>query len=212
MYTPFMEKCIIITSYIEGTIRELVDISEKDYIICADGGYDLAVAENITPSIVIGDFDSSNITIPQGINIVTVPVKKDVTDTALCLDHAAEKGYRHVLIVGGIGGRLDHTIANIQNIFAYTKQGMSVIMADQGNIVMALINGGTTIPPREGHKLSLFSHSDLCRGVTVSGAQYPLQNHTLTAQFPLGVSNEFAGEDVTVEVENGELLIIMSRD
>lgn len=207
-----MEKCIIITSYIEGKIKELVDISEEDYIICADGGYDLAVAENITPSIVIGDFDSFNITVPQGINIVTVPAKKDVTDTALCLDHAAEKGYRHVLIVGGIGGRLDHTIANIQNIFAYTKKGMSVIMADQGNIVMALINGGTLIPPRNGYKFSLFSHSDACRGVTVSGAQYSLQNHTLTSQFPLGVSNEFGEDDVIVEVEDGELLIVLSRD
>lgn len=206
-----MEKCIIITSYIEGKIRELVDISEEDYIICADGGYDLAAAENITPDIVMGDFDSSNIPIPQGTNVVTVPAKKDITDTALCLDHAAEKGYRQVLIIGGIGGRLDHTIANIQNIFAYTQKGLSVMMVDQGNIVTALTNGATVIPPRDGYKLSLFSHSDACTGVTVSGAQYPLDNHTLTSHFPLGVSNEFAGEDVFVEVKDGELLIVLSR-
>lgn len=206
-----MEKCIIITSYIEGKIKDLVDISREDYVICADGGYDLAVAEDITPSIVLGDFDSAQKDIPKGIEIVTVPIKKDVTDTALCLDHAIEKGFQHVMIIGGMGGRLDHTIANIQNIFAYTHRGLSIIMVDETNIVIALINSNTIIPDQPGYKLSLFAHSESCSGVTVSGVEYPLKDHTLTSHFPLGVSNEFIEEDVFLEVKDGELLVVLSR-
>lgn len=206
-----MEKCIIITSHIKGKIRDLVDISEKDYVICADGGYDFAVAENIAPNLVIGDSDSVKARIPKHIETICVPTKKNETDTALCIDHAAQEGYRQILIVGGMGRRLDHTIANIQNIFAYSAHGLSIIMIDRRNIVMTLINNSISIPRRPDYKFSIFSFSDICKGVTITGAEYPLTNHTLTSHYPLGISNEFAEEDVFVEVKEGQLLIIMSK-
>lgn len=214
MYTPIMRRCIIITSYLDGKIKDLVDISHEDYIICADGGYDLAVAAEITPDMVLGDFDSSKLKIPDNINMRAVPSKKDVTDTALCLEHALAVGFTSTLIIGGIGGRLDHTLANIQNLFKYKRAGLSIMMIDKDNIVIPLTNDSVVIPRRNQYNLSLFSFSNSCIGVTATGVEYALSNATLSSEFPLGVSNVFSksSDEALISVEKGSLLIIMSRE
>jgi len=212
-----MDKCIIITAYIEGDIADMIDIEDGDYVICADGGYDIAARAGIHPSIIIGDMDSANVhdtesELPEGIPRITVPSHKDTTDTDLCLQHALEKGLMQVLIIGGMGGRFDHSLANIQNMIGYTKKGMSLMMIDSRNIVMLLVNDSTVIPARENYKISLISHSEECRGVSISGVEYPLSDYTLRSDFPLGVSNEFTDDAAFVKVEKGELLIILSSD
>ncbi|MGI6722716.1 MAG: thiamine diphosphokinase [Anaerovoracaceae bacterium] len=206
-----MDKCIIITSFINGKIKDLVDI-EDSYIVCADGGYDIARRENITPDVLIGDFDSLPGPVPADIKVKQYPSHKDLTDTAICIQHAAEMGFRNILIVGGIGGRADHTIANIQNIVAAAEKNISVILLDEQNIAMAIIDDEIYLPARPGYKLSLFSHSEECRGVTVTGVEYPLEEATLTSDYPLGVSNEFLDDEVYIRVKKGQLLIMLSRD
>ncbi|MEA4922625.1 MAG: thiamine diphosphokinase [Eubacteriaceae bacterium] len=206
-----MDKCIIITSFLNGKINDLIDISDS-YIVCADGGYDRAAAENISPDAVIGDFDSVRSPLPDDTEIIQVPSHKDITDTSLCIDHAVEKGYRSIMILGGIGGRADHTVANIQNIVAAAEKDISVIMIDEQNMIMALIDDEIYLPSRPGYKLSLLAHSARCEGVTVTGVEYPLHDHTLTSDYPLGVSNEFIDNDAYIKVDKGQLLIIMSRD
>ena len=206
-----MNKCIIVTSYVEGQIRKIVNIEPQDCIICADGGYDLALAEGITPDVVIGDLDSTTANLGPDVTVLRSPSHKDVTDTALCLDYALDQGYNNVLIVGGLGGRLDHTVANLQNLFHYTMNSMSIMISDEKNIVMALINDEMYLPNMDGYSLSLFSFGERCNGVTVSGVMYPLNNHCLTNSFPLGVSNEFVDEDAYIKVEDGQLLVILSK-
>lgn len=206
-----MCKCIIITSYLTGEIRKIVEIDSTDYIICADGGYDLAFKENIKPSVLVGDFDSIISPIPNDVPTLKVPSEKDVTDTALAIDHAIGKGFSNILILGGIGGRLDHTLANIQNLFSYARKNISMMMIDSNNIVLPLINGNLYLPKQDGYYLSLFSFSEKCTGVTVTGVKYQLHNHTLSNGFPLGVSNEFTSNEAYIEVGNGELLISLSK-
>lgn len=219
-----MKKCIIITSFINGTIRDLIDSGEA-FIICADGGYARARAEQIEPDVIIGDFDSLE-QHPEAVSAISAvnsqdtespvvfrkPTKKDLTDTALCIEYAVEQGFRHILVVGGLGGRADHSIANIQNLVAAAENGVSIIMLDQQNLVMVLIDDETILPAREGWKLSLFSYSPQCTGVTVTGTAYPLQDAVLTSDFPLGVSNEITGKAAGIKVRSGQLLIMMSRD
>lgn len=207
----FMKKCIIITSLLSGKINDLIDITYS-YIVCADGGYDIALKEKIIPDVLIGDFDSIKNPLPQNIKTVKVPVHKDVTDTALCIDYAVEQGYTNICILGGLGGRIDHTIANMQNLIAAAEKNISVMMLDDQNTVMAIIDDEIYMPARPGYKLSLLSHSDTCEGVTVTGVEYSLENHTLTSSYPLGVSNEFLDDDVYIKVKKGKLIIIMSRD
>lgn len=203
--------CYIISSYIEGELSQICMPLEEDYIICADGGLKHALQAGIKPDIVIGDFDSLDMEIPENIQTLILPSEKDITDTAQCLDYAVEQGYTSIFIVGGMGGRLDHTLANIQNIVKYSKENIKIIMVDQNNYFIALTNDSTTLPKLEGYHLSLISHTEICEGVSISGVHYPLENDTLTNDFPLGVSNEFEADFARIEVQKGTLLIVLSR-
>lgn len=209
-------RCLIITNYLHGKIKDLVDIAEDDFILCADGGYRLAEAEGIVPSMVIGDFDSredfKQKDVPESIPVDTWPSHKDYTDTGLCLDWALVHGYRQILVIGGFGGREDHTMANFQNLFLFTKQGADIMMVDEQNIAMALLPGDYAFPRKEGWYLSLFAHTPLVKGLTITGVEYPLDDHTLDNDFPLCVCNRAEEEEMTVSFREGELLLVMSRD
>ena len=209
-------RCIIITNYIKGTIRDLIDLKEDDMILCADGGYVNAAAEGIRPDMVIGDFDSRKEfrreDVPEDIPVDPWPSHKDYTDTALCLDWAVEHGYRNILVVGGFGGREDHTIANLQNLFLFARRGAAVMMIDRQNIAFPLIDDEVVLEGREGWYLSVFAHSDKAEGVTLRGVEYPLEDFTMTNEFPLGVCNEAAEDEVYIKVEKGALLIMMTKD
>lgn len=204
------ERCIIITSHIQGSIKDIIDPKDA-YIICADGGYDLAAREGITPDIAIGDFDSAK-NIPDNVPLLQVPSHKDVTDTSLCIDHAAEKGFHRIFLIGGLGGRADHSIANIQNMVAAAKNNLSIIVMDEKNMVMAIVDDEIVLPSMEGWKLSLLSFSDECLGVTASGVAYPLENARLTSDYPLGTSNEIIKKEAFIKVKKGVLLLMYSRD
>lgn len=206
-----MKRCIIITAYIEGLIRNITNLDDA-YIICADGGYAKALAENIRPSILVGDFDSFDGVLPNDIPIIKVPTHKDDTDTDLALSHAMEKGYSDVILVGGIGGRLDHTIANIQNIVRYMRKGLKITMTDEQNKIFAIENDSIVIPGEKGKKLSLFAQGGMAEGVNVSGTEYLLNDFDLPADFPLGVSNEFTEDFAKVSVKNGVLLVVITSE
>lgn len=207
-----MSRCIIITSYIEGNLSDFLHIASNDFIICADGGYQYARRAGITPHLLMGDFDSITEEVPSHIETRTFSREKDDTDTGLCVKAAIESGYQDILIVGGLGGRFDHSVANLQTMASAAAQIKSVAMIDEKNFVTILINSRINIPRKTGYHLSLFSFSEKCQGVSVSGVHYPLSHYTMTNQFPLGVSNEFEADEAIISVENGTLLIVLSSD
>ena len=184
-----MGKCLIITSYLSSPISDNnVKMGTEDYIICADGGYAHAAAAAIIPHLVIGDFDSLDRTlqIPAGVEVLSVGVEKDDTDTLLCLKYGIERGFKEFVIVGGLGGRLDHTFANLQTMSYAVDHQASIRILDGKNRAFMMGTGvdlgagscEMCIPREEGWKLSLFAFSDECR-VTIQGVKYPLQNHLL---------------------------------
>lgn len=203
------KRCIIITAYIEGGIRAAYTPQENDTVLCADGGYTHARAANITVDLVIGDCDSGA-NIPETL-LRRSPVEKDDTDTMLCIRYAIESGHRNLLIIGGIGGRLDHTIANMQALAFAHKQGVYAELCDANERVFLLENGSCLLPREEGRALSLFSYSACCEGVCEQGVQYPLKDATLTHAFPLGVSNKILETEALISVRSGILLVIVSR-
>lgn len=217
-----MNKCFIITSYLSSPMSDNnVNIGQEDYIICADGGYAHALHANIVPHVVIGDFDSLNqsLQIPARVEVLSVGAEKDDTDTMLCLKYGMEKGFDDFVIIGGLGGRLDHTFANLQTM-SYAVDHQIAIRIIDGKNQAIMIGPGTgrengsqevRLPKAEGCKLSLFSFSDQCR-VTIQGVKYPLQDYLLTSSFPLGTSNEFAAEEAVIVNHFGKLLIILSKD
>ncbi len=203
-------KALIITPYLTTSIKNLVDIPSYDLILCADSAYLAADKEGIAPHLVIGDFDHEAGAVPHGERIVTVPAEKDDTDTMLCLKHAIEQGAAHIDILGGIGGRLDHTFANLQALAYAEKHGVSCRLLGERDEAF-LLRGSLTLPRREGWYLSVFAFGGNCHGVTEKGTKYEVENASLTWDFPLGVSNEITAEAAEISVREGTLLIILSK-
>ena len=206
-----MRRCVIIAAHMESKILEVIKLREDDFVICADGGYSAACAEGITPNLVIGDFDSLSGRVAEGIAVERTPPEKDDTDTLLCLKRGIELGCEEFIILGGMGGRLDHTFANLQALAYGNAQGCFVLLAGKQNLATVISEETVNIPRMEGWKLSVFSLGDYCEGVCESGVKYPLQNAVITNTFPIGVSNEFTAESATITCGKGRLLIIVSK-
>lgn len=197
-----MEKaCAIISG---GEYAPMEDISECAYVIACDRGYEYAVREGVAPSLIIGDFDSFSGTLPEGAEILRLPVEKDDTDTMSAVRYALKLGYKSIRIYCALGGRLDHLYANIQAAAFAAARGARVRLYGRDTEIYVFGGGALTLPRREGWSLSVFAVTDEARGVSIRGAKYPLDGVTLTNTFPVGTSNEWRG---TAEVEVGEGII-----
>lgn len=227
-----MKRCIIITGYIKGSIRQIcpdlfsheTSFSPRPLVLCADGGYRLAQREGLIPHVIIGDFDTfegqkkdrPSVCGFDGKDgeIIRVPEEKDDSDTMLCIKYGLSQGCDSFLIVGGMGGRLDHTFANLQAMAWLTLKDKEVCMRDEFTCVMMKNPGAFTLqsdgqPPFR--RFSLFSFSPSCEGLFIQGAKYPVSNGRLEASFPLGLSNEFSQPKARITFQKGMLLVIMTR-
>lgn len=179
----------------------------EDYVIAADGGWLACRKAGVLPELLIGDFDSLD-TVPDGPNILQLPVEKDDTDTMRAIKAGLERGEREFHIYGGMGGRrTDHTMANFQALLYLARRGARGWLYGQGERYTALHNAALCLPARKHGIISVFCLGADAHGVEICGAQYPLQRATLMVDFPLGVSNHFVGESVTISVQDGSLLI-----
>ena len=178
-----------------------------DLMIAADGGYDHLKKLDIFPDVVIGDFDSLGY-VPEDVSVVKLPTVKDVTDMYAAVETGIEKGYREFVIYGGCGGRLDHTLSNIQLAASIAQKGMKCVICDGETKITALHNNKIDFSKNEKGYISVFAHSDICEGVTIKGMKYCVDDVTFCNTFPLGVSNEFIGEESSVTVKKGTLIVI----
>ncbi len=206
-----MKKCAIITAYVEGDPRELLSKCEDTFIIAADGGVKHALKHDIPIDLIIGDFDSYEGELPSNVPIIRFKPEKDDTDTGLSVTYAIDRGFDDITIIGGIGGRLDHTIANIQVLAGAALRGVQIEIRDKGNTASVIKDGSVTLQARPNTAFSLFSLSERCLGVNICNAKYPLHDHELVYSFPLGCSNEFAGGPAEISVAEGTLLIVVSQ-
>ena len=198
--------------YIACALDCKIDIcpNENDLIIGADRGYFTLVENGYTPNVAIGDFDSYTGEVNCK-NTIVFPVKKDDTDSALAIEYAIKNDYNKIVVFGGIGGDLDHTIANVSLIAKYIEQGIEVVFVDRNNVIFGIHNGTVSFDKKASGRISVFSFGDKAMGVYESGLLYSLENATLENRIPLGVSNEFINENARISVENGTLLIYTSR-
>ncbi|MBO5859629.1 MAG: thiamine diphosphokinase, partial [Clostridia bacterium] len=180
---------------------------KNDLIIAADGGLNHLNEFGIKPDIVIGDFDSFG-AVPDGDNVIRLKPEKDVTDLFAAVEAGLEKGCDRFEIYGATGGRLDHTLANIQLAVSLAEKGISHVVRGVGFSFCAIKNSKLSFPSDKQGYVSVFAHSDNCFGVTINGLKYELDNASLSNSFALGVSNEFVGKESEISVENGTLIII----
>ena len=106
-----MQKVLIVTAHVEDLTYIDLDFDQFDAIICADGGLLIAETLGLIPTHLIGDYDSMNM--PDSTDIIKLPMEKDMTDTEAAVDMAVALGYEHITVLGGLGGRFDHTMGNL---------------------------------------------------------------------------------------------------
>ena len=203
-------RCVIFTARCEGDPGKAYRPAAGDLVICADSGWRVARRAGIAPDLVMGDFDSSEA--PLEGRVERYPVEKDDTDTMLCVKRGLALGYDDFLLVGGFGGRLDHTLANLQALHYIARRGARAQMRDGVSWATVLVDGGSVRVPCTQDKLSVFSLGDACRGVTIRGAKYNIENATFTNAFPLGAANNVAAGAAEISLREGALLVITCPD
>ena len=188
----------------------LTPIAVDDWVIAADGGLKHLQKLHLNPDVILGDFDSLGY-VPEDARCF--PVEKDDTDSMLAVRHGLEAGYRHFLLYGSMDGpRLDHTLANLQTLQFLAEHGATGYLV--GNRYMATVvkNGSICFDSTATGIVSVFCMGCDARGVSISGLQYTMENGTLCAGFPLGVSNHFIGEKAQISVKDGSLLLLYDKE
>lgn len=176
------------------------------FVIAADGGYQYLKDCGIEPDLVVGDFDSLG-RVPVHPNVVQHPVMKDDPDMMLAVKMGLDRGCRTFVLNGSLGGRLDHSVANLQILTFLAEQGARGFLIGPKQNVAGLSNGSLNFHPNCTGILSVFSSTECSEGITLSGLQYCLHDATLTSSRPLGLSNEFIGKPATVQVKKGILFV-----
>lgn len=207
-------RCVILSA---APIRDPMALAgfllPDDYIVAADGGWQLAMQMGCKPSLLVADFDSLGVpAIAEGVELVTLPTEKDVTDTAEAMRLAYEKGYRSFLLLGCTGGRLDHQQAALAVAADYARRGCEVMLADEQNEIHLLRPGSYIYPACPDEKISLFAFGGEVTGLFVEGFQYTVSDYSLSPYDPLCVSNEWVGEDACLSFKSGLLMLYFSKD
>lgn len=210
-----------------GSMDELgLHMSEADLIIAADSGYNNASRLGVRPGLLLGDLDSIDRKklAPdelEHIEKIIVPAIKDDTDTQLAVDTAISRGADEIHIIGGLGGRLDHTLSSVFLLEYIADRGAGAVMTDGQSRVRVMKTAGEpvslmipkTFDGENGFKyLSVVPLTDECEGVRISGVFYPLDGVTLKRSYSYAVSNEITSDHAEITLARGTMLVIESRD
>lgn len=214
----------VIIAYIEdislqGRLRRHAKeaVAAGALLICADSGGEAALAWGLTPALVVGDMDSispaalATLQALPGVEWRLVPAEKDETDLELALYTALEAGATAITILGGLGGRLDHTLGNLYLLAAprLAETHTPVQLLGESEEVF-LLRGGEELQleGKPGELVSLIPLSSAAEGVRTQGLYYPLRSETLLLGPTRGISNQFTGQTATVAFDEGLLLVI----
>lgn len=216
-----MMKTLIVTG---GTVEkpfaaDYVRQQNFDYFIAADSGIRFFAEEGIRPDEILGDFDSADpVLLSQfrqdaGIIFHQFRPEKDAVDTELALELAMERESSEIHILGGTGTRMDHMLGTVRLLGFAMEQGITCYLADAHNRIR-LIQSRTVLKKARqyGTYVSLIPLTTQAAGVTLTGFKYPLQDYTLGGFTSLGISNEIVEEEAVVDVKEGILILVESRD
>ncbi len=211
-----MKKCVILLPYIEKYTDEFIrqELSETDYIICADGGQSLAKRLNIRPDCVIGDFDSSKIKHELDCEYIEYPSEKDLTDGEACLLHALELECTDIVYLGGIGGRLDHMMGALALLLMGYNNSVTVTIKDMRNSVRLIDSKSETLVNKGIYKyFSLYPVFDKIEIEYIKGARYPVSSPTaMPKASTLCISNEILDKSASLKLSSGLAYLIQSND
>ncbi len=208
---------LIFTGYIPNIKNIKINPEEYSFVIAADKGYKYAFQLGISPDLIIGDFDtatSPSVTEKKN-ELIILPPEKDMTDTEAALDIAATKHPSSITILGGLGGRFDHTMGNIALL---SKYDLPIKIKDEKNSVTLLRPGKYFVAKDDYKYISLVPFTPSVSGLSISGVKYTLKDAELTHDNTLGISNEItetsSNTSLTCEIsfKTGKLLVCQSND
>lgn len=195
----------------------LQEVKAGDFLLGVDRGALFLLRNNLKPDYVLGDFDSVTAEeleeIRQGCRDLFScdPVLKDYTDTEMAFSWAMDRSPEEIVLLGALGTRLDHTLANVQLLYKGLERGISCRIIDERNEIM-LINNAVSLSQGRFTYVSLLPFSAQVTGITLEGFQYPLCRAVLHIGDSLAVSNVLTEETGRIYVDSGQLLVIRSRD
>ena len=206
-----MSRCIIvggadINNY--NYIRE--SLQSDDYVIFCDSGLKHLSALQVKPSLIVGDFDSHE-NPHLDTETIVLPCEKDDTDTVYAMKEAIKRGFDTFLLIGVVGGRLDHTLGNISMLLYLDSHGCKgTIIHDYSE--MEIISSEPAYIEDKYEFFSLLNITGCAKGITIQNAKYPLNDGEITCDYQYGVSNEvLPGKTAIVSVREGKLLLIKDR-
>ncbi|MBP2072494.1 MULTISPECIES: thiamine diphosphokinase [Thermoanaerobacterium] len=211
-----MKTCIISNGEFNDSdyIRKL--INNCDYVICADGGANIAYKLGIVPNLIIGDLDSADKQIidyykKDGVQVDKYPTEKDETDTQLATLKAIELGTDEIIYIASIGSRFDHSIANLSLLLYLLKRNIKGIIASEKNEIH-LVDRSLELEGKIGDIVSLIPYSTDVKGIYTDGLYYSLSGQDMSLDMPYGISNVFINNKIKIKIDSGLLLVIKSKD
>ncbi len=191
-------------------------IKEDDMLIGVDKGCNTFYEYNITPHLILGDFDSAKKEyieefIKRGVKSEKYNPEKDYTDTHLGYIKAKENGADEIIMFGVTGTRLDHTLANLGILFMALKDKIKLEIIDDNNRIF-LIDKKTTFKGQEGQIISFHALSNVVKNINIMGAKYSLKNYDMTLLEPRAICNEFLDKDITISFDEGIIMVIFPID
>lgn len=204
------KRCLVFGSA-EISARTPITFLPDDIVICADGGLRHLSALDRLPDLLVGDMDSLDEAVLDGIPVERYPSEKDDTDTMIAVKRGLSFGCEEFFLYGCLGGRLDHTFANIQTLLYLEKMGKKAALLDGTAEIYVLSCGEIVFDAVRAGMISVFALSEKALGVYLEGLKYPLADAELTNDFPLGVSNEFIGKPSRISVKQGDLLLFLDQ-
>lgn len=203
-----MKRCVIVGGAPIGNYDRLrALILPSDYFIYCDCGLNHRAGLQAEPDLVVGDFDShKNPELP--VETIVLPCEKDDTDTVYAARLAIDRGYTEFLLLGVIGGRLDHTLGNLSILLMLDSLGLKACAADDYSLLEIVSRSSAAVADSFSY-FSLLNISGTAEGVEVLNAKYPLHDAAISCEYPYGVSNQvLPGKSAEVSVSRGRLLLV----
>lgn len=208
-------KCFIVSGAPDDDLEFIKNnVDTECFIIAADSGYKKLEKIGVKPDIIVADFDSSEK--PDFyVDIELYPIEKDATDTFNAVKLAVSKGFKEIIILGALGGRLDHTYSNILCLNYTDKHCVDCVIADRNNRISLISN--RKLIKKDYNWFSLFAFLGKCGGVKINGAHYTqdffnLESLDFDVSDQFGQSNYVEKDECEITVESGRLLLIESND
>ena len=203
-----MKRCVIVGGadiHNYHSIRE--NLRADDYVVFCDSGLKHLEQLQAQPGLIVGDFDSHEN--PRlDVETIVLPCEKDDTDTVYAVKEAVKRGFDDFLLIGVVGARLDHTLGNISILLYLDALGKKGCIIDDYSEMEIVSDKLVFIDDRYAY-FSLLNLTGCAKGITITGAKYPLNGGEITCEYQYGISNEvLPGKVAQVAVSSGKLLLM----